>query len=63
MRGRMMTVFKVKVDYDCGKWIKEHPRPIVEVLAANAKEAAEIACGTKLRSEGHATEYRAQVWP
>jgi len=38
----MMTVFKVKVDYDCGKWIKEHPRPIVEVLAANGVEADAI---------------------
>jgi hypothetical protein len=58
-----MPVFNVKVDYDCGKWVKDHPRPVVEVLAASAKDAAELVCGVELRSKGHANEYRAQVWP
>jgi hypothetical protein len=58
-----MTIFKVKVDYAGGKWVKDHPHPVVEVLASNPKEAAELACGTVLRDKGKACEYRAQVWP
>jgi hypothetical protein len=58
-----MTVFRVKVDYVGGKWAKDHPCPIVEVLAFNAKEAAEFACGMALRNKGRACQYRAQVWP
>lgn len=58
-----MTVFRVKLDYVDGKWIKNHPHPIVEVRTATAKEAAELACGAILRSKGPAGEYRAQVWP
>lgn len=58
-----MKTFRVKLDYVDGKWVKNHPRPVVEVLAATAKEAAELACGETLRSKGRAGEYRAQVWP
>jgi phosphoglycerate dehydrogenase-like enzyme len=58
-----MTVFRVKVDYVRGKWLKNHPYPVVEVLASNAKEAAELVCGMALRDKGRACEYRAQVWP
>ena len=58
-----MKMFRVKVDYAGGKWVKNHPQPVVEVLASNAKEAAELACGATLRSKGRAGEYRAQVWP
>jgi hypothetical protein len=60
VRVEPMKTFRVKLDYVDGKWIKNHPRPVVEVLAATAKEAAELACGETLRSKGR---YRAQVWP
>jgi len=58
-----MTLFRVKVDYAEGVWVKDHPHPIVEVLATSAKAAAELACGTTLRDSGHPSKYRAQVWP
>ena len=58
-----MTVFRVKRDYLNGKWIENHPNPVIEVRASNAKEAAEFACGTTLKTRGHAGEYRAKVWP
>ncbi len=58
-----MTLFRVKVDYEHGKWIKNHSRPVVDVLASDAKEAAEFACGTKLLNRGRPNQYRAQVWP
>ncbi len=61
--GPKMTIFKAKVDYAGGKSVKNHPRPVVEVRASNAKEAAELACGVALRDKGRACEYRAQVWP
>jgi hypothetical protein len=60
---RKMAIFRVKVDYDHGKHIPDCPQPIVEVLAANAQEAAELACGVPLRRTGRAGQYRAQVWP
>jgi hypothetical protein len=58
-----MTAYKVKVDYFGGRWVKDHPHPVVEVLAGNAKEAAESACGMALRTKGRAAQYCAQVWP
>jgi hypothetical protein len=58
-----MPIFNVKRDYDHGLWISNHPHPIVEIDAPDAKTAAEIVCGTELRSKGRAGEYRAQVWP
>ena len=30
--------YKVKVDYFGGRWVKDHPHPVVEVLAGNAKK-------------------------
>jgi hypothetical protein len=58
-----MQLFRVKRDYDGGKWVKNHPHPVVEVFAASAREAAELVCGGSLRDKGRACEYRAQVWP
>jgi hypothetical protein len=58
-----MAIFKVKVDYAGGKWVPDHPQPIIEVRAANAREAAEFACGVPLRQGARADQYRAQVWP
>ena len=57
-----MAIFKVKVDYADGKWVKNHPRPVVEVCACNAKEAAQLALGETL-TDTKGPEYRAQVWP
>lgn len=59
-----MPIFKVKRDYDDhGIWMSEHPRPIVETDASDAKAAAEMVCGTSLRDRGQPGHYRAQVWP
>lgn len=58
-----MQIFRVKHDYECGMWIKNHARPVIDIRAANAKEAAEGVCGTTLRNEGRPSEYRAKVWP
>jgi hypothetical protein len=58
-----MRIFRVKVDYVQGRWDPNHPNPIVEVLASDAKEAAESACGRSLRAHGRLGEYCAQVWP
>lgn len=58
-----MPIYRVKQDYNHGKWIKDHPNPIVEVRAANEQEAAETVCGMKLRDKGSAAQYCAQVWP
>jgi hypothetical protein len=58
-----MQFFRVKRDYDGGKWIKAHFHPVVEVRATTAKEAAELVCGVSLREKGRPGEYRAQVWP
>jgi len=40
-----MSIFRVKRDYLNGMWIKNHPNPVVEVMAVDAKNAAEIVCG------------------
>jgi len=53
----------VRIAYANGKWVKNHPHPVVEVVASNAKAAAELVCGVMLRNKGHLHEYRAQVWP
>jgi hypothetical protein len=58
-----MQIFRVKHDYERGMWIENHPRPVIDILAANAKEAAERVCGTPLRNKGRPGEYRAKVWP
>jgi hypothetical protein len=58
-----MPNFNVKRDYDHGLWIADHPHPIVEIDAPDAKTAAEMVCGTELRENGQAGSYRAQVWP
>src|SRR5262245_41868337 len=58
-----MQIFKVKVDYDRGKWVRNHPNPVVEVHAPGAREAAELACGMPLSESGNMHQYRAQVWP
>ena len=59
-----MRRFRVKHDYgDDGKWIPDHPNPVVEVAAAHAREAAEKICGTALMTRGKLGKYRAQVWP
>ncbi len=58
-----MSIFKVKVDYAVGMWVKDHPHPVVEVPASNAKDAAEFVCGIRLKNTGSVYEYRAQVWP
>lgn len=58
-----MSIFRVQCDYLNGIWTKDHPHPVVEVLAATAKEAAELVCGMKLKTRGHAGQYSAKVWP
>jgi hypothetical protein len=55
--GPEMAIFRVKLDYDGGKWIKNHPHPIVEVFASDAQEAAELACGMPLRRAGRAERW------
>jgi hypothetical protein len=58
-----MNTYKVKRDYKCGIWVKDHPDPVVEVRAANADEAAKLVLGKDLRRKGHLNQYCAQVWP
>jgi len=58
-----MSIFRVKRDYLNGMWIKNHPNPVVEVMAVDAKNAAEIVCGVPLKTRGHGGEYCAKVWP
>lgn len=58
-----MQTFRVKHDYERGKWIKNYPVPVIEIRAPSAQEAAERVCGTRLRTKGHAGQYRAKVWP
>jgi hypothetical protein len=57
-----MRYFRVKADYQSGMWLKDHPCPVIEVRAANAKEAAEFVCGASLQHKGRVDQYRAQVW-
>jgi hypothetical protein len=58
-----MQIFRVKRDYERGLWLKDHPHPVIDIFAANVKEAAERVCGTTLKDQGRAGEYRAKVWP
>jgi hypothetical protein len=58
-----MQVFRVQHDYDRGVWIKGHPRPIIEISAASAKQAAEQVCEMTLQSKGLPSQLRAKVWP
>lgn len=58
-----MPKFKVKHDYDHGRWISNHPHAVVEIDAPDAKTAAEKVCGIALRESGQKGNYRAQVWP
>jgi hypothetical protein len=58
-----MRIFRVQCDYENGRWVTDHPQPVVEVHATGPKEAAERVCAAPLRNNGRHGELRAKVWP
>jgi hypothetical protein len=60
---KLMSIYKVKRDYEGGMWVKDHPNPVVEVRAANADEAAKLVLGKELHRKGTQDQYCAQAWP
>jgi hypothetical protein len=59
----ILSIYRVKHDYDNGIWIKDHPNPVVEVRAANPDEAVKQVFGKQLSRKGRLGQYCAQVWP